>query len=438
MAKIKPADKKIRQSYPDGMLVGIYVIGRELQAIAEDGTDLTDQIRRWIRKKASDAECGLMLRHTKTGGIQWRQVPMSEIGHKIHRNGKSTSAATPQTVATPAVAVSATPLETNTVNPDDHTWTPFTQEQVLDILDHSSDFQPTELVIDPIRWKYLMRSALRGKNILMVGPAGCGKTMAARSVARAFPERPFFYFNMGATQDPRGALIGNTHFNREEGTFVADALFVQAIRTPGSIILLDELSRAHDDAANILMTVLDEGQRYLRIDERPDTPTVAVAPGVVFIATANIGNEYTGTRVMDRALLDRFIMVEMEPMAAEKELDLLKSMYPDVDEKSLKAITEIAENTRVDAKTDDPKVSTQISTRMCVEMAGCVHDGFTLSEAAEVCIYPFYSNAGGADSERTYMKQLVQKFLPTEFDGKEKPWNDGEKKSPDTSNKIPW
>ena len=37
-------------------------------------------------------------------------------------------------------------------------------------------------------------------------------------------------------------------------------------------------------------------------------------------------------------------------------------------------------------------------------------DGFTLAEAAEVCIYPQYDNSGGVDSERTFVKQLVQKF----------------------------
>jgi len=40
-----------------------------------------------------------------------------------------------------------------------------------------------------------------------------------------------------------------------------------------------------------------------------------------------------------------------------------------------------------------------------------LEDGFTLPEAAETCIYPFFDNDGGVDSERTYMKQLVQKYI---------------------------
>jgi nitric oxide reductase NorQ protein len=256
----------------------------------------------------------------------------------------------------------------------------------------------------------------------MTGPSGCGKTLAAQTVAGALGGRQFFYFNIGATQDPRSTLIGNTHYSKDRGTFVAEALFVKAIQTPNSIILLDELTRGHSDAWNILMTVLDENKRYLRIDEMPETPTIKVAKGVTFIATANIGAEYTATRVLDRAMLDRFAsIVEMEPLGRTDEVTLLQMTYPDVEVNLLESIAEIADHTRLQVKSEDPKVTTSISSRVTVEMAGLLNDGFTLAEAAEACVYPFFSNAGGNDSERTYMKQLVQKYLPVEG-GAETPW----------------
>jgi MoxR-like ATPase len=277
--------------------------------------------------------------------------------------------------------------------------------------------KPSNLIISNLKWKYLVRSVLRGKNIMMTGPSGCGKTLAVQSVAGALPERPFYYFNLGATQDPRSTLIGNTHYSKDVGTFVADALFVQAIQTPNAIILMDELTRANPDAWNILITVLDENQRYLRIDEHPSTPTIKVADGVTFIATANIGLEYTGTRVLDRAMLDRFAaIVEMEPLAKDEEIRLLILKYPTLDTNAIMAIADIAHTTRQQVKSDDPKVSTSISSRLTVEMAGLINDGFTLEEAAEVCIYPFFSEAGGVDSERTFMRQLVQKYIPSTLD----------------------
>jgi len=188
---------------------------------------------------------------------------------------------------------------------------PKEQLDLMNQIKDSGSLKPDVLKMSPLKWKYLMRSAMRGKNILMTGPSGCGKTMAAKSVVNAL-DRPDFYFNLGATQDPRSTLIGNTHFSKENGTFFSEALFVKAIQTENAVILLDELSRAHPDAHNILMTVLDQGQRYLRLDEADGSPTIKVAKGVTFIATANIGNEYTATRVMDRALRDGFTIVEMD------------------------------------------------------------------------------------------------------------------------------
>ena len=236
--------------------------------------------------------------------------------------------------------------------------------------------------------------------------------------------RPFYFFNIGASQDPRSTLIGNTHYSKDKGTFVAEALFVKAIQTPNAIVLLDELTRGHADAWNILMTVLDENQRYLRIDEMPDTPTIKVARGVTFIATANIGAEYTATRVLDRAMLDRFAsVVEMEPLDKSDEVTLLQMSYPEVNFGDLNAIAEIADHTRKQVKSEDPKVTTSISSRMTVEMAGLLNDGFTLSEASEACIFPFYSSAGGNDSERTYMRQLVQKYFVDPNNTKETPWD---------------
>ena len=274
--------------------------------------------------------------------------------------------------------------------------------------------KPNDLIISDLKWKYLVRSVLRGKNIMMTGPSGCGKTLAVQSVAGVLSERPFYYFNLGATQDPRSTLIGNTHYSKDVGTFVADALFVQAIQTENAIILMDELTRANPDAWNILITVLDENQRYLRIDEHPSTPTIKVAKGVTFIATANIGLEYTGTRVLDRAMLDRFsAIVEMEPLGKDEEISLLTMKYPALDTNTVFAIADIAHTTRQQVKSDDPKVSTSISSRLTVEMAGLIDDGFNLEEAAEVCIYPFFSDAGGVDSERTFMRQLVQRYIPS-------------------------
>ena len=290
---------------------------------------------------------------------------------------------------------------------------------VTEFIHKSVGLKPEALIMNDLKWKYLVRSAMRGRNIMMTGPAGTGKTIAAKELVKAL-ERPDFYFNLGATQDPRATLIGNTHFSKEDGTYFAESLFVKAIQTPNAVILLDELSRAHPEAWNILMTVLDLNQRYLRLDEKDGAPTIRVAEGVSFIATANIGNEYTSTRIMDRALQDRFITIEMDQLDEVTEFELLKMKYPLAHQPSLQAVAEIASTTRKDMKSASPKLSSCLSTRACVEIASLIFDGFTLTEAAEVAIYPFFSEDGGVDSERTYVKQIVQKYcVNPETDGED-------------------
>ena len=284
------------------------------------------------------------------------------------------------------------------------------------IHENGYSLKPNGLFMDELKWKYLLRSAVRGKNIMMTGPTGCGKTLAAQSLVKSL-KRPDFYFNLGATQDPRATLIGNTHFNKASGTYFSESAFVKAIKTPYAVVLLDELSRAHPEAANLLMTVLDQTQRYLRLDEQENSPIVKVAEGVTFIATANIGSEYTATRVMDRALLDRFVTIEVDVLNAEQEYELLKMLYPDTNDYNLKSVAEIAAHTRDQIKGEAGKLTTAVSTRISVEMAGLLYDGFSLLEAAEVAIFPFYSQDGGMDSERTYIKQLIQKFVVDENEG---------------------
>ena len=293
---------------------------------------------------------------------------------------------------------------------------PKEQKEVVDYINTSYALKPDLLKMSEIKWKYLVRSAVRGKNIMMTGPAGCGKTLAAKSLVKAL-DRPDYYFNLGATQDPRSTLIGNVHYNKEKGTYFSESLFVKAIQTENAIILLDELTRAHPEAWNILMPVLDSGQRYLRLDEADGQTEIKVADGVTFIATANIGAAYTATRVLDKAMLDRFVVIEMDTLGVEDELDLLSTLYPNGNKEIMSNIAEIAFMTRTEASTDTPRIEAGISTRTTVEMAGLAYDGFTLQDIADVTIYPQYDSAGGVDSERTFVKQIVQKFVKDEQEG---------------------
>jgi nitric oxide reductase NorQ protein len=353
--------------------------GNRANAWDTNGVKRTSEITVGARQKAAKGNYLLGRFINKAGKAYWKRW-----------DGEVTQN-TPNTQDLPSVEV-----------PQEH-------EEVLNFIHSSYGLKPKALMMSELKWKYLIRSAVRGKNIMMTGPAGCGKTMAAKSVVNSL-DRPDFYFNLGATQDPRSTLIGNTHFDTKKGTYFSQSLFVEAIQTPNAVILLDELSRAHPDAWNILMTVLDYGQRYLRLDEQSGSDTIKVADGVTFVATANIGNEYTSTRVMDKALMDRFTIVEMDVLNEADEIELLNYMFPNVDSQLLTNVAKIANLTRVESKSETARITSGISTRTTVELCGLLYDGFSLEEASEVSIYPQYDSTGGVDSERTFVKQIVQKF----------------------------
>jgi hypothetical protein len=251
---------------------------------------------------------------------------------------------------------------------DSNVEVPEGHNEIVDFINNSYSLKPVGLIMSELKWKYLVRSAVRGKNIMMTGQAGCGKTLAAKSIINAL-DRPEFYFNLGATQDPRSTLIGNVHYNKEKG------------------------------------------QRYLRLDEADGQATVSVADGVTFVATANIGNEYTATRQLDKALHDRFTVIEMDLLDEAEEFGLLNYMFPTVDGDSLNNVAKITSLTRVEAVSENARIASGVSTRTSVEIAGLLFDGFSLLEAADITIYPQYDAAGGVDSERTFVKQIVQKFI---------------------------
>lgn len=259
--------------------------------------------------------------------------------------------------------------------------------------------------IEPEMWYLLVRNVLRGENIMLIGDTGTGKTEIVKHLAKAL-EREMFIQDMGTVQDAQSALLGVHTLNKEGVSEFKHAPFVGHIQS-GGIVLLDEINRSPLAANNILFPVLDN-RRYLPVDvahEEKDQK-INVHPDTVFIATANMGSEYSGTSAVDRALLDRFFPIETQYPQEQDEIKVL-ILRTGVEEKSARAIVKVANEVRKQYK--DQELSTTISVRHTLQTAGLVVDGFDLVNSLQCVVMPLFEDGIGS-SERAKVKSIIAAF----------------------------
>jgi nitric oxide reductase NorQ protein len=158
-------------------------------------------------------------------------------------------------------------------------------------------------------------------NILTTGTQGCGKSTLVRQFAHIY-RRPMATFQVGLLLES-GQLFGQQRLKGGE-TYYQEFLFPKAIQTPGCVVHLEEINRSETPhALNELFSVLSE-DRSIWIDE---LGFVEVAPRVIFFATMNEGDEFTGTEALDAALKDRFYRIHLDylPHDVEKEVLVRKT-----------------------------------------------------------------------------------------------------------------
>lgn len=152
------------------------------------------------------------------------------------------------------------------------------------------------------RFPLLLQTLAVGLNVLLVGPAGTGKTTAARKAAEALG-LSFSCLSVGP-QTSKSDLLG---FIDAGGTY-RESLFVSAYRD-GGVFLLDEI-----DAGNAgVLTVLNAALA----GDVMATPAGMVSRSPRFLAVAGANTygqgasrQYVGRNQLDAATLDRFAVLD--------------------------------------------------------------------------------------------------------------------------------
>ena len=228
-------------------------------------------------------------------------------------------------------------------------------------------------------YEILKRNVEKGVNTLLLGETGCGKTEIVTHMA-AVLEMPLHIIDMGTMTDAVSGLIGIHTVTIVDGKTTSSfkrSRFSQIIQQPG-IILLDELSRASVQANNLLFPCLDFRRElpmeYCFEDQTP----VKVHPNCVFIATANLGSQYTGTHKIDRALLDRFMTLKVTTPKSEDIKDSLMATY---NVRGIDVATIVAIYDNLLKAHSQFKIDFKLSFRHLKFITQMVEDGFTIYDA---------------------------------------------------------
>lgn len=259
--------------------------------------------------------------------------------------------------------------------------------------------------VDPDMWYLFMRNMQNQVNTILIGPSGTGKTELVEIAAKKMGKSLAPPFDMGSMYDPVAGLLG-THRLMKKGSDVVSVFdksrFAEAIQKD-TWILLDELSRAPVATNNLLFPCLDS-RRVLMMEyaEGKEERVIPVHPDCSFVATANIGAEYTGTMSLDRALMGRFFPIEMGFLPAEAETKVLEKTCS-LGNREASEIVVIANKLRDLWKKQE--ISTAVSTRETKRIGELVRDGLKVVKAFEYVVLPMFEGTD-VQGERSICRKV--------------------------------
>ncbi|WP_434342877.1 ATP-dependent Clp protease ATP-binding subunit [Mycoplasma capricolum] len=143
-------------------------------------------------------------------------------------------------------------------------------------------------------------------SFLFLGPTGVGKTEVARSLADILFNSPkkMIRLDMSEYMEKHSVakLIGAPpgYVGYEEGGRLTEAVR----RNPYSIILFDEIEKAHSDVFNILLQILDDGRLTDSLGKTIDFKNT------IIVMTSNIASQYLLTS-------DDFVQIDDQKIQAE-------------------------------------------------------------------------------------------------------------------------
>ena len=181
-------------------------------------------------------------------------------------------------------------------------------------------------------------------SFMFLGPTGVGKTEVAKALAEQLfdSEKQIVRIDMSEYMEKESVsrLVGAApgYVGYEEGGQLTEAVR----RKPYSIVLFDEIEKAHPDVFNILLQVLDDGRLT---DGQGRTVDFS---NTIIIMTSNLGSEFllNGNTPKEREQVNKLLKMTFKPEFLNRidEIVMFNSLTEDVIDKIIVKFLEILKN----------------------------------------------------------------------------------------------
>jgi hypothetical protein len=213
--------------------------------------------------------------------------------------------------------------------PEQHTGGATVTIRVNDLPPVTMDGVVHKALARAVKLANITRNGRRMFNMLMVGPAGCGKTTLAEQLCTAMGWNAEQFATVSCAPGlPESALVGRVIPNLTTGATEYHAAPFVTIYRNGGVFLFDEVDNADPSTVLVLNSALANGHMTLPSGER-----IERHPDCVIMAAANTyghGSDrlYVGRTQLDAAFLDRFTGAVL---TLDYDRDMESKLCPDHD-----------------------------------------------------------------------------------------------------------